>query len=213
MRCRGSVAALALSGMASTVAAAEPVVQCARLEAETIALARIPSDMWQAMPEFSVVVRFRIEPADGKPVDVEALSVKVVARGHDSFDEASLMAVASDAIARSRFCTPAGYDRWARNRVTLRLVPFSAPQAYVQSFEPFYALRDYLDRRSGRAVGFAVFDAAGAPRDARVTESSGDAVLDAKSLGGLQSLRLITPDGAPPDRTLRLEHSFSYQLN
>jgi hypothetical protein len=208
-----AIAAVALVG-ATTSFAQSPaaVANCSQLEVATIAPARIPDEVWDAMPSFTVVIRFRIDPSDGSPRDIESRLAGPVRDSARPIDENLLIQLATDAMTRYRFCTPEGFDRWAPNRVALRFTPLRAKRLYVQGFEPFYARGDLRAGRTGKAIAQGVFDVSGVMKSADILTSSGDAALDRKVLGALRSDRLITSNGEPLDKPLTFSQSFEFQI-
>lgn len=109
------------------------------------------------------------------------------------------------ALAVSRTTTDAAGAQAAV--VSPTLVPLSMP---ADTTQPWYRLRGHLD---GRLRVHVEVDAGGRVQAARVTESSGDPVLDAHALRSVSGWRFAIPADHPAGLSGELPMRFSSQGN
>ena len=121
-------------------------------------------------------------------------------------------------MAGYRFCRPSDFstrtDWTARVRFSYAHVA-AAPgggDMFVQLFVPGYTRADLDERRTGKAMVRGTFAPDGHPTSVQVSSSSGDAILDRKSLDAMASIQLVFRPGTKLTRPLVFEQPFIYEI-
>ena len=112
-------------------------------------------------------------------------------------------------------CRPAASPgaRWRANlRFDYKQVTSPGVEMYAQIFVPSYTRDDLTERRAGRVRVRATFGAEGRPTSVDVVASSGDTVLDAKTVSALASYQLVFRNGVTPRLPFTIEQPYTYQL-
>jgi TonB family protein len=123
------------------------------------------------------------------------------------------------ALEEYRFCAPAGLPsnaQWtARMRFTSSPIAdrFGGGQMVVQLFLPAYTRDDVSSHRSGTNRVRGVFGPDGRPTTVRLTTTSGDAVLDHKSLEAMASYQLVFRPGTVLTHPLTFEQPYTYEIH
>jgi TonB family protein len=177
----------------------------------TTSPAVLPDDIWDSRPVLKALVSFRIDEV-GVPTSVLATVTGLDADGKSTF-ERDLVEV----FKRYRFCPRGDFSttvNWTAQLLFSPIAREAEPQGiavYVQSFVPNYVGLERFGHHSGRNVVRGVYGADGRPRSVEIVTSSGDRVLDDKSLDAMASAQLVFRNGATPTAPIHLERPFVYR--
>ena len=173
--------------------------------------AEVPESIWAARSDWEAVVRFRVGE-DGAPYRVLA----TIARGHD--DAADIERITTDTFARYRFCLPESFstqtDWLAHVRFVYRHLALKTGEGemFIQMFAPTYSRDDLSERRAGTTRIAARYGADGRPTAVRITATSGDRVLDDKTVDSVTTNQLVFHDASTLKFPLTFEMPFNYVI-
>jgi len=175
--------------------------------------ATLPSSVWDRKLGWDVRLTFRVDES-GVPYTIRA-SV----RGLDGDEDSDAIQRASAAaFAGYRFCRPVAYrvsTQWSA-RMRFRYVKvgavFGGGEMYRQLFLPAYTRDDVLEQRAGRVVVRGIFEQDGRPTTLQVMTSSGDPVLDRKSLEAMASDQIVFRPGTMLTRPLFFAQPYVYEI-
>ncbi len=169
----------------------------------------LPADAWTRTGEWESRLTFRID-ASGTPLDVRTTDA---ADATDSFAAASVAA-----LADYRFCAPQAFSSETRWRAVMRFRRGAVGRAagggamIVQMFVPAYTRADVVEKRTGTVRVTGTFAADGRATAVRLASSSGDAVLDRKSLEAMASWQLVFAPGTTPTRPIVYQQPYTYAI-
>ena len=172
--------------------------------------AALPAVVWDHQGSWESEVTFRIDES-GVPY-----MIRVQQRGVD--DEANAFEQAtSDALRRYRFCLPANFSTRTGWRASMQFTRAKVDEAYggvmfVQQFIPFYSRKDMDDDREGTVKVQGTFGPDGRAIDVAVLETSGDKVLEAKTLVSMATNQLILRDGVVLQKPLVFVQPYTYRI-
>ncbi len=217
-----AIIAIASSGCASVVETPIPVGTDLAPAAPCVADASVPQllstspavfrePVWSRRASWETQMRFRVDEA-GVPNTVLA-SADAPEEDRAEFEQAAVAA-----FERYRFCRPtsgASELKWtARMRFTP--APVSAQigggRMIMQFFLPAYQRSDIAVRRTGANVVRGTFGPDGHPLGVRLVTSSGDVILDRKSLEAMASVQLVFGPGTSPTGPLKYEQPYKYEI-
>ena len=167
--------------------------------------------MWDRQESWEVQMLFRLDE-EGVP-HVKRMSAQTFDPDREVREKA-----ATAALERYRFCRPVELstekDWSARMRFTSSPVAAGAGggQMVVQMFLPAYSREDVSNGRKGTNRVVGTFGQDGRPTRVRLTASSGDAMLDHKSLEAIASYQLVFRPGTVLTHPLNFEQPYSYEI-
>ncbi len=173
---------------------------------ETSAAVLAPA-LWEGHADWEAQLRFRIDEA-GTPTAIRA-SVSSFDGDVDAAEHATV-----DAFSHYRFCPPTAYSTvttWSA-RMRFRYARVGNGAMYVQLFLPSYTRAEVRDGRRGTVVVRASFEPDGHPATLRVATSSGDPVLDQKSIEAMASYQLAFKPGTVLSRPVEYEQRYVYDI-
>ena len=170
-----------------------------------------PDSVWNRKANWETQMRFRLDD-EGVPREVRA-SVQPFDPDRDALEKA-----ATAALEHYRFCRPVEFSTQADWSARMRFTPApidektSSGQMIVQLFLPAYTREEVSAGRKGTNRVVGTFGQDGHPASVRLTASSGDAVLDHKSLEAIASYQLVFRPGTVLKRPLTYEQPYSYEI-
>ena len=172
--------------------------------------AALPAVAWDHQGSWSAEVTFRIDES-GAPYQIRVKQSGVEDQA-DAFEKATL-----DAFGLYRFCLPANFSTRTPWRASLMFSRAKVADAaggvmFVQQFVPFYTSKDLNDDRQGNVKVRGTFGQDGRAIDVAVIETSGDQVLEAKTLNSMATNQLIFREGVVVDKPLVFEQPFKFQI-
>jgi len=173
--------------------------------------ANLPASVYGRATGWEAQISFRIDE-HGTPADIHARV------GDGEVDADAIVAMSSDAFAGYRFCEPQAFSpatRWTasmRFRHVLVTRTDRASDMFVQLFVPAYTSDEVRANRTGTVRVAGTFAKDGRPSTLRLVASSGDAVLDQKSLAAMASWQLVFRPGTEPRRPLVFEQRYTYVI-
>lgn len=175
--------------------------------------AEFPDRLWDGKESWTTSLVFRLD-STGAPslVRVSLLSFGPDAKAYE------LVRTSESAFSRYRFCLPAEFSPKTDWRATLRFAHVAlqgvreGQEIYLQVFIPSYTRADAAAKRAGNSVVVGSFGADGRPTSVRITESSGDEALDAKSLDSMRSMQMTYRHGEAMRFPLSFAQPFEYKL-
>ena len=169
-----------------------------------------PDAVWDRKDAWEAQMRFRLDDA-GVPYAVHA----TVRGGRDS-DALEKAAIA--ALERHRFCRPVDLstqtDWLARFRFFAAPVPekVGSGEMIIQLFLPAYSRADVSAGRGGTNRVQGTFGQDGRPMSVRLSATSGDDVLDRKSLEAMASYQLVFRPGTVLTKPVTFEQPYTYEI-
>ena len=166
--------------------------------------------IWQHQGPWEVQLHFRIDEA-GVPRTVRATT-------SGTEDNDTFARVAATALERYRFCQPVEYstqtDWAARLRFSTSVIADGAGggRMIIQLFLPAYTREDLSAGRRGTNRIVGTFGQDGRPTRLRLSLSSGDPVLDRKSLEAMASWQLVYRPGTVLRRPVTYEQPYIYEI-
>lgn len=143
-----------------------------------------------------------------------AIHVQVDGEPDDALAEAVVAA-----FAGYRFCAPVAYSTATRWTAQMRFRPLLASketgeaEGFVQMFIPAYTRDEVREGHTGTVRVAGTFGDDGRVTAVRLVATSGDAVLDRKSLDAIASWQIaFRPGSAPRAHPLVLDQPFKYEI-
>ncbi len=173
--------------------------------------AAFPDSVWGRKTNWEVQMRFRLDD-QGVPREVRA-TVQPFDPDRDALENA-----ATAALERYRFCRPVEFSTQTDWRARMRFTPApidektASGQMIVQLFLPAYTREEVSAGRKGTNKVVGTFGQDGHPTSVRLAASSGDAVLDHKSLEAIASYQLVFHPGTVLKHPLTYEQPYSYEI-
>lgn len=173
--------------------------------------ADLPEAIWAARRGWEAVVRFRVGE-DGAPYQVRTTLPP------GSGDAAEIERITTETFARYRFCLPADFSTQTDWRAHVRFVyrhldlKSGDSEMFIQMFAPTYSRDDVFERRSGTTRIAAKYGADGRPAAVRITATSGDRVLDDKTVDSVTTNQLVFHDASTLKFPLTFEMPFNYVI-
>ena len=174
--------------------------------------AALPAEVFERAQGWEFRIAFRVDERGG-PNSID------VTLTHERDDADAIVSALGTAFAGYRFCAPAAYSPATRWTAVLRFRPVFAShesgdtRMFVQMFIPAYTRDDLHAGRVGANRVKATFTDEGRPSRLLLVTSSGDAVLDMKSLQAMASWQLVFRPGVEPKRPITFEQPYSYAIH
>jgi TonB family protein len=171
----------------------------------------LPDALWEQKSLGDANVRFRID-AGGTPMQVRAS----VARGGSG--RVALEEAVEAAVSRYRFCRPVDFATNEEWRAQMRFLHQAldrgtgAGEMFVQLFVPAYSRDEVREQRTGTVLVRGFFAQDGRPSSVKIVSSSGDPVLDQKTLEAMAVTQLVFRPGTVLTRPLMFEQPYKYEI-
>lgn len=172
--------------------------------------AALPAVAWDHQGSWDAEVTFRIDES-GAPY-----LIRVRQHGVDE-DAAAFEKATVDAFGLYRFCLPANFSTRTAWRASMHFTRAKVGEAaggvmFVQQFVPFYSRKDLDEDREGTVKVRGTFGQDGRAIDVAVIKTSGDKVLEAKTLNSMATNQLIFREGVVLEKPLVFEQPFTYRI-
>lgn len=176
----------------------------------TVSPAVLPPAVWERKPTVRVRVHFSVD-ASGHPVDIKAVMI-----GNEKDElKPDIEQAIGEAFARYRYCNVGDYAADAHWGANLLFSPGPKMDGvdgiYIQSFVPSYVGYERFGHHSGIVTVRGVYGTDGRATKVEVVASSGDRVIDDKTLDAMATAHLIFRNGVTPSKPINLERPFRFR--
>lgn len=171
----------------------------------------LPTALWDSKARWQTRLRFRVDES-GTPV-----AIRATVSGVDG-DPGAIEQAVLTTMAGYRFCPPVGYSTRTEWFASMLFVyqrvgaEFGGGEMYIQQFVPAYSRAEVSEGRAGTVKVRGTFGQNGRPITVGVASSSGDGVLDNKSLEAMASYQLSFRPGSILTRPVVFEQPYTYEI-